>query len=89
MVKQVYEVVEHDGGWAYRADGTYSETFQTHEDALAAAQTAAAEQRVAEEEADGISYETSDGVWHDEIADGGDRPETEVSDAAALTERSS
>jgi len=23
-----YEIVEHDGGWAYRVDGVLSETFQ-------------------------------------------------------------
>ena len=27
MTKIIYEVVEHDGGWAYRVDGVYSETF--------------------------------------------------------------
>lgn len=38
MSKITYEIVEHDGGWTYRAEG----------------------------------------VWHDEIASGGDRPDTEV-----------
>ena len=66
MVKQVYEIVEHDGGWAYKVDGTFSETFRTHDAALAAARNAAAEQRVGDE-TDGISYETADGVWHDEV----------------------
>ena len=47
MTKVTYEIVEHDGGWAYRMDGTYSETFRTHGDALAAAKIAAAEQQVA------------------------------------------
>jgi hypothetical protein len=28
--KVTYEVVEHDGGWAYRAKGVFSETFPTH-----------------------------------------------------------
>ena len=23
----IYEIVEHDGGWAYRVDGVVSETF--------------------------------------------------------------
>lgn len=87
MVKQIYEIVEHDGGWAYKVDGTFSETFRTHDAALAAARNAAAEQRVGDE-TDGISYETADGVWHDEVSDGGDRPDTDVSDAAALTEKS-
>jgi hypothetical protein len=28
--KVTYEVVEHDGGWAYRAKGVFSETFPIH-----------------------------------------------------------
>jgi hypothetical protein len=43
MTKVTYEVVEHDGGWAYKMAGTYSETFPSHSDALAAAKIAAAE----------------------------------------------
>ncbi len=42
MGKVTYEIVEHDGGWAYRLGTTYSETFRTHADALAAARIAAA-----------------------------------------------
>jgi hypothetical protein len=72
-----YEVVEHDGGWAYRVDGTYSETFPSHEAASRAAHRAAGEQRVGGEDA-GISYEDRSGTWHDEVADGDDRPQTEV-----------
>jgi len=29
MSKITYRVVKHDGGWAYEANGTYSEQFQT------------------------------------------------------------
>ena len=46
MNKVTYQIVEHDGGWAYKLDGTYSETFASHADALAAAKIAAAEQQV-------------------------------------------
>jgi hypothetical protein len=46
MVKVVYEVVEHDGGWAYKFNNVFSETFPTRETAHAAATRAAAEQRV-------------------------------------------
>lgn len=77
MSKITYEIVEHDGGWAYRADGVYSETFPSHEAALNAAQRAAREQTVPGE-TKGISFEDEQGVWHDEIASGGDRPETQV-----------
>ncbi|HVY34311.1 MAG TPA: DUF2188 domain-containing protein [Caulobacteraceae bacterium] len=77
MSKITYEIVEHDGGWAYRADGVYSETFPSHDAALSAAQRAAREQTVPGE-TKGISFEDEEGVWHDEVASGGDRPETEV-----------
>ena len=77
MARIVYHIVEHDGGWAYRADGVYSETFRSHDAARAAAQRAAAEQRVPGAEV-GISWEDSDGRWHEELSEGGDRPTTEV-----------
>ena len=72
-----YEIVEHDGGWASRVDGTYSETWPSHDAARAAAQRAAAEQTVLGKAA-AISYEDGDGTWHEEQAAGGDRPETSV-----------
>ena len=78
MTKVIYEIVEHDGGWAYRVDGAYSETFPTHDAARKAAETAAGEQVVAGDAATGISYEDEKGRWHDEISRRDDRPETEV-----------
>src|SRR5258708_32651556 len=36
MAEVTYEIVEHDGGWAYKVDGVYSEPYPTHQDALAA-----------------------------------------------------
>ena len=27
MTKVVYQIVEHDGGWAYKFNGVFSETF--------------------------------------------------------------
>lgn len=77
MSRVVYEVVEHDGGWAYRSDGVYSETFPNHDAALKAARRVAREQRAPGEAAE-IQFEGPDGVWRTEHADGGDRPETEV-----------
>jgi hypothetical protein len=79
MAKVVYRIVEHDGGWAYTSDGVYSETFRTHDAAKHAAQRAAAEQRISGDEA-AISFETADGVWHEQLVKGEDRPETEVQD---------
>src|SRR5258707_8952411 len=46
MSDVTYEIVEHDGGWAYKAGGVFSEPFPTHAAALRAAQAAAAEQKV-------------------------------------------
>ena len=78
MTKVTYQVVEHDGGWAYRVDGAYSETFPTHDAARKAAETAAAEQVVAGDDATGITYEDEKGNWHDEVSKRDDRPETDV-----------
>jgi Uncharacterized protein conserved in bacteria (DUF2188) len=77
MTKIVYEVVEHDDGWAYKVDGVFSETFPSHDMARAAAERAAQEQVVAGDTT-GISYEDKDGLWHDEVSAGDDRPETDV-----------
>ena len=72
-----YKIVEHDGGWAYTVEGSFSETFPNHDAALHAARRAAAEQRVGDEDR-AISYETPDGIWHTEQSSGGNRPTTEV-----------
>ena len=77
MTKIIYEVVEHDGGWAYRVDGVFSETFPTHDMARHAAERAAREQ-VVPGATTGISYEDKDGRWHEEVSRGDDRPDTEV-----------
>ena len=79
MSEVTYEIVEHDGGWAYKVGDVYSETFRTHAQAVEAAKRAAAEQQVAGR-SEGIEYEDSRGEWHEELARGDDRPETEVSD---------
>ncbi len=77
MSKLTYEIVEHDGGWAYRVGATYSETFTSHDAARKAAERAAGEQRVAGEDV-GILYEDAKDKWHGEVASGGDRPDTDV-----------
>jgi hypothetical protein len=81
MSEVIYEIVEHDGGWAYKANGVFSETFPSHSDALEAAQAAAAEQRVPGA-TQIIQYEDEHGRWHTETARGSDRPVTEVKDKA-------
>jgi hypothetical protein len=79
MSKVTYTIVEHDGGWAYKMGETFSETFPSHGEALAAATEAAAEQQVAGR-TEHIEYEDRDGSWREEAALGDDRPEAEVED---------
>ena len=81
MTHITYKVVEHDGGWAYTVDGTYSESFPTHQEALEAARRVAAEQRVPGH-TEAIEWEDANGKWHQETAGGGDRPDTDVEDGA-------
>jgi len=80
MSDVTYEIVEHDGGWAYKVNGVFSETFPTHALARKAAQRAAAEQRVPGASAT-IEFEDDKGVWHTETDRGDDRPSTSVKDA--------
>jgi hypothetical protein len=77
MTKLTYEIIKHDGGWAYRVDETISESFTTHDAARRAAELAAKEQ-AAPGEATIISYEDKQGRWHDEKSAPTDRPETKV-----------
>jgi hypothetical protein len=77
MTTVTYEIVPHDGGWAYKAYGVFSETFTSHDKARHAAEQAAKLQIVPGEEAE-ISYEDKDGNWHEEHASGDDRPQTDV-----------
>lgn len=79
MTKIIYEVVEHDGGWAYKLGDVFSEAFRSRDLAVAGAKAAAAEQQVGGETEE-ISYQDKSGAWHFEHADGGDRPEAVVED---------
>lgn len=77
MTRVTYQIVEHDGGWAYKVEDVFSETFPSRADAHAAAERAAAEQRAPDNDTM-ISYEDEKYRWHDETAQGSDRPETAV-----------
>ena len=77
MNKVIYTIVRHDGGWAYRAEGTYSQTFPTHGDAHMAACRAALEQR-RPGITTSISWEDTHGKWHAELSNGDDRPDVGV-----------
>lgn len=79
MTDITYKIVQHDGGWAYKVGDTFSETFASHDAALAAAKRAAGEQELPGEDV-GISYEDRNAVWRQELSDGDDRPTTHVRD---------
>jgi len=74
-----YQVVKHETGWAYKLGDVFSETFTTHESALLAARDAAQRQSLTGT-TQVISYEDKDGIWHEELAGGTDRPEVDVID---------
>lgn len=77
MTKLTYEIVQHDGGWAYKVDETFSEAFPSHDAARKAAERAAREQGVPEA-ATSINYEDKQGHWHKEQVAPSDRPKPVV-----------
>jgi hypothetical protein len=79
MSEVTYEIVEHDGGWAYKVDGVFSEAFPSHAAALKSAKAAATEQKVPGETEE-IEFEDAKGKWHTETASGSDRPSTTIKD---------
>ena len=80
MVHVTYRIVQHDGGWAYKADGVFSEPF-CH--ACGCARGREGRRRGSREvpgHTEVIEYEDEHGHWHTETASGGDRPATDVKD---------
>lgn len=83
MAHVTYQIVEHNGGWAYKVDDVFSETFLSHDEAKEAAAAAAMRQSASGQTSD-IEYEDADGNWHHELARADDRPETSVSDDGGM-----
>ena len=81
MTKIVYEIVEHDGGWAYKLDDVFSETYPTKEQATTAANDVAARQQLSGE-SEVVQYQDDKGTWREEDVSGDDRPEVDVRDGA-------
>lgn len=79
MTAIIYEVIEHDGGWAYKVGDTFSETFPSH-DAARFAATKAATEHEQSGPTEEIEYQDPKGEWHVEHADGRDRPHTQIKD---------
>jgi len=78
----VYEVVEHDGGWAYKVGDVFSETYATSQEATDAAERAAAAHQSSGSD-EMIQYQDRNGRWHEELETGDDRPETKVEQQGA------
>lgn len=81
MARIRYHIVRHDGGWTYRLGDVFAETFATHTEALVAARVVVAEQAVSGTTVP-ISWQDPDGKWHEEVAQGDDRPQAMVVDDA-------
>lgn len=73
-----YEVVEHDGGWAYKVGDVFSESYATRREAENAAEQAAAAHESAGTD-EFIEYQDRRGRWHSEMEPGDDRPQANVS----------
>jgi hypothetical protein len=77
MANVHYRLVEHEGGWVYKAGDVFSERYATYEEAREAAERTAAEQRLLGATED-IEFQDEAGDWHEEVSPGQDRPETDV-----------
>ena len=77
MARIHYRIVTHDGGWAYKLNDVFSESFSSKSAALAAAKRVASEQRVPGDTTH-IEYQDEAGTWHSELSEGDDRPDAEV-----------
>jgi len=82
----VYQVVEHDGGWAYKVGDVFSETHPTRREAVIAAQNAAKAHEMRGEDSF-IEYQDEQGRWHEEIESGDDRPEADVENQTMASSR--
>ncbi len=72
-----YHIGRHDGGWAYRLNDVWSETYPSHAAAREAAHRAARRQQLEGRDAE-ILFPSEDGSWHREHVKAGDRPEVDV-----------
>lgn len=79
MTKITYEIIPHDGGWAFKLEDTISQTYKSHDAAYDAAKRVALEQQRPGETV-GISWEDERGRWHDELSSGDDRPDVAIED---------
>jgi hypothetical protein len=77
MAKIHYKIVPHDGGWAYKLNDVFSESFSTRDRAMAAARHVATLQHVPDNTTY-IQFQDEAGKWHTELSLGTDRPDADV-----------
>ncbi len=77
MTKVTYHIVPHDGGWAYRPKAP---SRRLSRPMMRPKPPPCARRRSSDApgETAAISWEGVDGKWHEELASGRDRPETDV-----------
>lgn len=78
MADITYEIVEHNGGFAYKVGDVFSETFGTHRAAHEAAQDASNRQHLQGTPAV-IRYQDGAGKWHEEVSTG-ENPVAQIED---------
>ena len=76
MTHVTYEIVEHDGGWAYKLGDVLSEPSQRGRRRWRRQRWWRRADLPGPTET--IEYQDEEGRWHEERASGDDRPETEV-----------
>lgn len=76
MAEITHRIVEHDGGYAYKVGDVVSQTFPSHDEALQAAQAAAAEQQVPGS-TEGLRYQDGAGGGNEEMSRD-DRPRAKI-----------
>ena len=79
MAKIVYQIVEHDGGWAYKSAASSPSPFPATKPRSPRRSGPPAEQELPGA-TETIEYEDDKGIWHVEVDPGDDRPDTEVVD---------
>ena len=79
MAHVTYEIVEHDGGWAYKLGDVFSEPFRDARGGGGGGKDGGGGAALPGRR-ETIEYQDEEGNWHEELARGDDRPETEVQD---------
>lgn len=77
MTEVIYEIGEHDGGWAYKVGNVYSDPIAPAK-AFMQPRPKSLWNSACPGETEAIQFEDAKGQWHTETAQGGDRPRPEI-----------